>query len=70
LLKSKNRGVALDLGAVYQLNNRITFSAAVNDIGYINWKDYTHSYTLNDVYYSFKGLNMLDYLNHKYGQQS
>jgi hypothetical protein len=69
LLKSKNRGVALDLGAVYQLNNRITFSAAVNDIGYINWKDYTHSYTLNDVYYSFKGFNMLDYLNQKNGQQ-
>ena len=69
LLKSKNRGVALDLGAVYQLNNRITLSAAVNDIGYINWKDYTHSYTLNDVYYSFKGFNMLDYLNQQNGQQ-
>ena len=69
LLKSKNRGVALDLGAAYQLTNRITLSAAVNDIGYINWKDYTHSYSLNDVYYSFKGFNMLDYLNQQNGQQ-
>lgn len=38
LLNSKNFGVSFDLGASYDISDKITVSAAVTDIGYINWK--------------------------------
>lgn len=35
---NKNQGWGLDLGLSYQASNSLTLSAAVNDLGYINWK--------------------------------
>jgi cell division septation protein DedD len=62
-LKNSNRGVALDLGGTYQINERVSVSASLNDIGYIRWKDYTRSYSLNAVTYNFEGFDFLDYIN-------
>ncbi|MFV0345364.1 MAG: DUF5723 family protein [Bacteroidales bacterium] len=36
---SKNIGFGVDLGATYQLTDKIMLAAAVNDIGFINWKN-------------------------------
>lgn len=33
-------GLALDLGGVYKVNNDITVSAAVNDLGFISWSNH------------------------------
>ena len=35
---SKNLGFAIDLGAVYRLNQQVRFSASVTDLGFIRWK--------------------------------
>lgn len=48
-----NPGLATDLGAVYKLNGRWTFSAALNNLGFINWRK-----DLNNL--SFKGNYVFD----------
>jgi hypothetical protein len=68
-LGTKNKGMAWDFGATYNLTNNVTLSAAVNDLGFISWKDYTHSYQVNPVKYTFKGFDILDYLNQSSGQK-
>lgn len=39
LLKKKNRGFGVDLGGVYKLTKKITLSASIIDLGFINWKE-------------------------------
>lgn len=68
LLKSKNTGMSLDVGATYKISNNLMLSAAVNDIGYIKWKDYTRSYQVDPVYYTFRGFDLLELLNQTPGQ--
>ena len=46
LTSFKNKGYSLSLGATYKLNDRINFSVAFSDLGYINWKDSVTNYTL------------------------
>jgi cell division septation protein DedD len=64
-----NKGMAWDIGATYNVTDNLTFSAALNDLGYITWKDYTRSYTVAPVNYTFKGFDMLDYLNQSQGDE-
>lgn len=33
----KNTGMGIDVGATYQLNDKIMIAAAINDLGFINW---------------------------------
>ena len=46
-----NSGIAFDIGATYQINERLLVSAALNNIGFISWKkdlsgvEYKGSYT-------------------------
>jgi hypothetical protein len=47
LTNFKNRGFALSAGVTYKLNDRLNFSFAFSDLGYINWKDSVTNYTLN-----------------------
>ncbi len=46
-------GMALDLGATYKLNDDLTLSAAVTDLGFINWSKVKQASSRGD--YSFKG---------------
>jgi hypothetical protein len=68
-LKGKNKGISMDFGATYHFTDRLMVSAALNDIGYINWKDYTRAYEVNPVNYTFRGFDVLDYLNAGSGDQ-
>jgi cell division septation protein DedD len=61
--KNKNTGWAVDLGLNYNITNRLSVSAAVNDLGYINWKSDTREYRFNPVEYSFDGFEILQTLN-------
>ncbi len=45
-----NFGMAVDLGAVYDLNNKISFSASLNNLGFIKWKKNLNSTTVNGEY--------------------
>ncbi len=53
-LSFTNPGVAFDLGAVYDLNQKWSFSAALNDLGAIKWKDNLHSLSARGSY-SYQG---------------
>ncbi|MDR2886881.1 MAG: DUF5723 family protein, partial [Bacteroidales bacterium] len=52
-----NPGIAFDLGAAYQVNERLAVSAALNNLGFISWKndlystDFNGQYTFNGLYY-------------------
>lgn len=68
LLKTKNKGMSWDFGASYDIAGNLMVSAALNDIGYIKWKDYTRSYQVDPVYYTFKGFDLLKLVNQSPGQ--
>ena len=52
-----NPGIALDLGAAYQINERLIVSASLNNLGFISWTkdlngiDFNGKYAFNGVYY-------------------
>ncbi|MBN2164924.1 MAG: hypothetical protein JW717_01470 [Marinilabiliaceae bacterium] len=45
-LSFSNPGIAFDLGAEYKFDQRWSFSASLNDLGSINWKDDLHTITM------------------------
>jgi hypothetical protein len=58
----KNMGLGLDIGATYDLTDRIVISASITDLGFIRWtKDVTNLKANNQ--FEFSGLNMLDVFN-------
>jgi hypothetical protein len=52
-----NPGIAVDFGAVYEHNEAWTFSASVNDLGFINWNGDLNSFNA-DGKFKFDGLNI------------
>ncbi len=53
LTGTKNMGLGLNLGAEYQLTDKIVLSASVIDLGYINWKsDLSRVYTKGTIDFS------------------
>jgi len=59
---SRNMGFGMDIGASYDLNDRIVLSASVTNLGFINWKkDVTNLKADNK--FKFSGLNLLDVIN-------
>ncbi len=67
--KFSNFGLALDLGAVYDLNREFSFSVALNNLGYINWKTNTNA-TSTKGKYMFTGpdisINQIDEMDVAY----
>lgn len=57
LLKPGNIGMSFDLGATYNVTDKITVSGAITDIGYINWKKDDTNLT-SKGHYEFSGLNI------------
>ena len=58
----KNMGLGLDIGATYDVTERIVVSAAITDLGFIRWKkDVTNLKASNQ--FEFSGLNMVDVVN-------
>ena len=58
----KNTGLGLDVGATYDLTDRMIVSASITDLGFIRWgKDITNLKANNQ--FEFSGLNMLDVIN-------
>ena len=55
---NKNGGFGLDIGGTYTLSPLLTFSASLLDLGMIRWKTNTKSYSVSDMSYSFKGVDI------------
>jgi hypothetical protein len=55
-----NNGFAVDLGATYKLQERITLGASLIDIGSIKWKNNTYGYSLDPAKanYTFAGVDL------------
>jgi len=57
LLKVKNMGVGIDLGATYQFSDNIKFYASVTDLGFIRWGANTANLK-QKASYDFNGFNL------------
>lgn len=54
---NKNTGFAIDLGAELKINERLSGSLAINDLGFINWKQDIENYTLRSDNASLGGFD-------------
>ncbi|MBD0400396.1 DUF5723 family protein [Flammeovirga sp. EKP202] len=54
LTSMSNTGFAVDLGAVYQFNDELTFEASVRNLGFIKWSDDASNYVapLENIVYT------------------
>lgn len=57
LLNFSNPGFAIDFGAVYEHNAAWTFSASINDLGFINWNGDLNSFTAKGDF-KFDGISI------------
>ncbi|MDO5968351.1 DUF5723 family protein [Flavivirga aquimarina] len=57
---NKNRGIAFDLGASYQLSKKFIIEISTNDIGSITWKEHVINYNIEDGSGTFTGLDLKD----------
>ena len=55
----KNGGLAFDFGAVYEFSDKITFSAALTNLGYVKFKKDLNALSFNGTY-SFDGVAVDD----------
>ncbi len=60
--KFGNFGLAIDLGATYQLNEKIALNASVIDLGFINWSSGIKNYQIKPFNYAFNGIDVGSYL--------
>lgn len=67
LFKKKNNGIAIDLGATYKLNDKLSFAASVNDLGFITWRTATTSYesTYPNATFTYNGIDISEFINNK-----
>ena len=63
ILNFKNFGMAVDLGANYQLNEKIALSASILDLGAIKWDTENANFTSNEVKFKFQGVDLNQFLN-------
>ena len=56
LFDFSNPGIAFDFGAEYRINDRLTASAALNNLGFISWKNDLNGITYNGSY-EFDGMD-------------
>ncbi len=62
LTSAKNLGLGLDIGATYDYSDKIMFSAAITDLGFIRWnRDITNLKV--DGQFEFSGLNISDVID-------
>ena len=58
----KNIGMGFDMGATYDISEKLIVSASITDLGFIKWKkDLTNLHAKSQ--FAFSGLNMLDVVN-------
>lgn len=59
LYGTENTGIGIDIGGVYNFNERLEVSAAVNDIGSIAWNTDVARYTAEGGSFSFEGIDLI-----------
>lgn len=59
LFTNNSQGMAVDLGVTWQVLNNLRLGAAINDLGFINWKTRTQRF-YSDGTFSYKGVDLSD----------
>lgn len=59
----KNFGLAIDAGANYQMNKKLSLQASILDFGFIRWRAGVHNYKTNQLNVTFKGIDLERFLN-------
>ncbi|MFY0628310.1 MAG: hypothetical protein JXR07_18585 [Reichenbachiella sp.] len=57
LISNGNLGFGIDLGAHWKINDQLSASVAINDLGFINWKDDTENMFLIDTTFYYEGVS-------------
>jgi len=57
IISNKNKGAAIDLGANWEMNDMFHFSVAINDVGFISWKEDIKNYFIGDTTFVFGGID-------------
>lgn len=57
-----NPGFALDFGVSYRVMDELEISASINNLGFINYNNYVHNYTVNGDF-SFTGMDVSSEFN-------
>ncbi len=57
LISAKNMGMVVDMGAVYQFNDKIKFYGSITDLGFIRWKNNAQNITQKGTF-TFSGLSL------------
>ena len=58
-LFGQNKGIAIDLGATFRLNDKLEFSGSILDLGMISWKENAKVYSSKGDY-EYKGLDLIN----------
>lgn len=53
-----NQGFGVDIGAQMQFNRKLRLGAAINDLGFISWKDNAEEINLSESSFRFEGINL------------
>lgn len=54
----KNRGFAVDVGANYEVNDKLSLNASILDLGAIKWRNNTVSYSNNGEEFVYNGIEL------------
>ena len=55
-----NRGAALDAGAIWNYNDKLTFTASIINLGFIHWKSNVNRFQANGSF-TFQGYDLREY---------
>ncbi len=58
-----NFGLGFDFGGTYKYSDKITLSASVVDLGFINWKEGIANYKIDKFSYAFSGVDLNELLS-------
>ncbi len=58
-----NKGVGIDLGGTYHINEKLSVNASIIDLGSISWKANVKNYKTNDINFTFDGIDLNEFLN-------
>ena len=58
-----NKGFGVDLGATYELSDKLSVNASVIDLGSISWSSNVSNLKTNDINYTFDGIDLNQFLN-------
>jgi hypothetical protein len=58
-----NGGFGIDLGATFQLTEKISLFASINDLGYIRWSNNSYIVSVPQASAMFTGVDLIDVIN-------